>query len=73
VISRQKIVGWIIIVVSTLYLVYFLKTRLFSPGPALEKADWLRFIGSIITLMLGTANVRLAAMREQNRKVGRKN
>ena len=72
-ISRQKIVGWIIIVVSTLYLVYFLKVKLFSPGPPLEKADWLRFIGSIITLMLGTANVRLAAMREQNRKVGRKN
>jgi hypothetical protein len=28
----------------------------------------VRFIGSIVTLMLGTANVRLAAMRERNRK-----
>ena len=72
-ISRQKIVGWIIIAVSTLYLVYFLKAKLFSPGPPLEKADWFRFVGSIITLMLGTANVRLAAMREQNRKIGGRN
>ena len=69
-ISRQKIVGWIIIVVSSLYLIYFIKVKLLSAGPPLEKADWLRFAGSIITLMLGTANVRLAAMREQNRNAG---
>ena len=67
-ISRQKLVGWILIVVSAAYIVYFLKVRLLSSGPALERADWLRFIGSIVTLMLGTANVRLAAMREHKRK-----
>ena len=67
-IGRQKIVGWVLVVVSTLFIVYFLKARLLASGPALEKAEWLRFIGAIVTLMLGTANVRLAAMRERNRK-----
>jgi hypothetical protein len=43
--------------------VYFLRERLFSPGPALEKKEWVQFIGSIVIFMLGTANVRLAAMR----------
>jgi len=66
-ISRQKLTGWVLVVVSTLFIVYFLKVRLLSAGPALEKADWLKFFGSIVTLMLGTANVRLAAMRERNR------
>jgi hypothetical protein len=68
VISRQKLVGWILVIVSALFLVYFIKARLLVAGPPLEKAEWLRLIGSIVTLMLGTANVRLAAMREQSRK-----
>ena len=72
-ISRQKIVGWILVIVSTLFIAYFLKARVLTAGPPLEKAEWLRFIGSVVTLMLGTANVRLATMREQNRKVRRKN
>jgi hypothetical protein len=69
-ISRQKLIGWILVVVSVAYIAYFLKTRMLSPGPVLEKAEWLRLIGSIVTLMLGTANVRLAAMRERRRKAG---
>jgi hypothetical protein len=36
VISRQKIVGWILIVVSVAYIAYFLRVRLFTPGPILE-------------------------------------
>jgi hypothetical protein len=67
-ISRQKIVGWVLIVVSALFIAYFLKVRLLSTGPALERADWVRFIGSIVTLMIGTANVRIAAMRERKSK-----
>ena len=67
-ISRQKLVGWILIVVSAAYIVYFLRVRLFSPGPILEKKEWVQFIGSIVILMLGTINVRLAAMRERRRK-----
>jgi len=64
VISRQKIVGWILIVVS----VYFLRVRLFTPGPILEKKEWVQFIGSIVVLMLGTINVRMAAMRQRRRE-----
>jgi hypothetical protein len=68
VISRQKLVGWILIVVSAAYILYFLKVRLFAPGPLVEKKEWVQFIGSIVILMLGTMNVRLAAMRERRRK-----
>jgi hypothetical protein len=67
-ISRQKLVGWILIVVSVAYIAYFLRVRLFAPGPILEKKEWVQFIGSIVVLMLGTINVRLAAMRERRRK-----
>jgi hypothetical protein len=68
VISRQKLVGWILIIVSVAYIAYFLRVRLFSPGPILEKKEWVQFIGSIVILMLGTMNVRLAAMRERKRQ-----
>jgi hypothetical protein len=67
VISRQKIVGWILIAVSAAYIAYFLRVRLFTPGPILENKEWVQFVGSIVTLMLGTINVRMAAMREQRR------
>ena len=67
-ISRQKIVGWILIVVSVAYIAYFLRVRLFTSGPILEKKEWVQFIGSIVILMLGTINVRMAAMRERRRK-----
>jgi hypothetical protein len=63
VISRQKAVGWTLIVVSSAFIAYFLRERLFSPGPVLEKKEWVQFIGSIVIFMLGTANVRLAAIR----------
>jgi hypothetical protein len=68
VISRQKLVGWILIVLSAAFIVYFLRVRLFSPGPVLEKKEWVHFIGSILILMIGTINVRMAAMRERRYK-----
>jgi hypothetical protein len=68
VISRQKIVGWILIVVSVAYIAYFLRVRLFTPGPILEKREWVQFLGSIVILMLGTINVRMAARRERRRE-----
>ena len=61
--SRQKLVGWILIAVSAAYIVYFLRVRLLEPGPALAKKEWVQVIGSIVVFMLGTINVRLAAMR----------
>ncbi|HET7256110.1 MAG TPA: hypothetical protein VFJ46_20315 [Xanthobacteraceae bacterium] len=67
-ISRQKIVGWALVIVSIAYIAYFLRVRLFAPGPVIEKKEWVQFIGTIVILMLGTINVRLAAMRERRRK-----
>ena len=67
-IGRQKIVGWILIVVSVAYIAYFLRVRLITPGPILEKKEWVQFTGSIVLLILGTINVRMAAMRERRRK-----
>jgi hypothetical protein len=68
VISRQKIVGWVLVIVSVAYIAYFLRVRLFAPGPMIEKKEWVQFIGTFVILMLGTINVRLAAMRERKRK-----
>ena len=65
--DRQKRTGWLLIVVSTVYLVYFLKVRLLTAGLPIERKEWIYFAGMIICLMLGTANVRLAAMREQKK------
>ena len=67
-ISRQKVVGWILIIVSTAFILYFLRVRLLGSGPALEKKEWVQFVGSILILMIGTINVRMAAMRERRRK-----
>jgi len=68
VISRQKVVGWVLVVVAGAYLVYFLKARLLTAGLPIEKKEWLQFAGMLVCLMLGTINVRLAAMREQRKK-----
>jgi hypothetical protein len=68
VIDRQKLVGWILVVVSAAFILWFIKVRILGTGPALEKKEWVQLIGSIVILMLGTMNVRLAARREQRRK-----
>jgi hypothetical protein len=65
--SRQKLIGWVLIIVSVAYISYFLKVRLLGSGPTLEKKEWVQFIGSILTFMLGTINVRMAAMRQRRR------
>ena len=63
--DRQKRTGWLLVAVSTVYLVWFVKVRLFSAGLPIEKREWIYFAGMILILMLGTANIRLAAMRER--------
>jgi hypothetical protein len=68
VILRQKIIGWVLVILSSAYLAYFLKIRVLTPGPLLEKKDWFNLITSIGLLIIGTANVRLAAMREERRR-----
>src|SRR5215470_16518038 len=66
--DRQKIRGCILVAVSTAFIVYFLKVRLLGTGPALERKEWFQFIVSIVVLMIGTMNVRLAAQRSERRK-----
>ena len=66
--DRQKRTGWLLIVVVGGYLVWFLKVRLLSAGLPIERKEWIYFAAMIVILMLGTANVRLAAMREQKQK-----
>jgi hypothetical protein len=68
VIERQKLVGWILIFAGAAYVVYFLKIRLFGTGPVLQTKEWFQFFTSIVVMMIGTANVRLAAIRERKRK-----
>jgi hypothetical protein len=65
--DRQKRTGWLLVAVSTVYLVWFVKVRLFSAGLPIEKREWIYFAGMILILMLGTANIRLAAMRERRK------
>jgi hypothetical protein len=67
--SRQKRVGWTIIIASLCYIAYFLKTRLFAPGAPIEPKEWVYFILMLGGIMLGTINVRMAEMRERNQKI----
>jgi hypothetical protein len=68
--NRQKIVGWILVIVSAAYLAYFLRIRVLGSGPLLSGRDWFNLITAVAVLFVGTANVRLAAMRERNRRSG---
>jgi hypothetical protein len=65
--NRQKRTGWLLIVVAAAYLVWFLKVRLFSAGLPIEKKEWVYFASMIVILMLGTANLRLAMLRERRK------
>ena len=65
--TRQKLIGWILIAMAVAYIAYFLRVRLFEPGPVVEKKEWVQLIGSVVVFMLGTINVRMAAMRARRR------
>jgi len=65
--DRQKRTGWLLVAVSGAYLVYFLKVRLLTAGLPVEKKEWFYVAAMIACLMLGTANLRLAAMRERRK------
>jgi uncharacterized membrane protein len=65
--SRQRLIGWALIAVSVAYIAYFLRVRVLEPGPVVEKKEWVQLIGSIVVFMLGTINVRMAAMRARRR------
>ena len=65
--DRQKRTGWLLVAVATVYLVHFIKTRLFAAGLPIDKREWIYFGGMLLILMLGTANIRMAAMRERRK------
>jgi hypothetical protein len=66
--SRQKRTGWTLVAVSAGYIVWFFKVRLIEAGPPIATKEWLIFAGMSICLMLGTANLRMAAMREDKQR-----
>ena len=67
--TRQKIVGWVLIGASVFYILYVLKARIFAAGPVLSTKEWVYFILSFVGIMLGTINIRMAEMRERNQKL----
>ena len=67
--DRQARTGWLLIIISALYIVWFFKVRLLAEGLPIEKKEWVYFIGMSICLMLGTANVRMASLRAEKRKL----
>jgi hypothetical protein len=66
--NRQKITGWVLVVVSAAYLAYFFRVKVMMPGPLLTGRDWFNLITAVAVLIVGVANVRLAAMRERSRR-----
>ena len=64
-INRQKIVGWALIAVSAAYLVYFWRVRLMTAGAPIAGKEWFNLITCVALMMIGTINVRLAALRER--------
>jgi hypothetical protein len=65
ILNRQKIVGWVLIAVSAVYLAYFWRVRLMASGAPIAAKEWFNIITCVALLMIGTINVRLAARRQR--------
>ena len=63
--ARQGRTGWTLVVVGTVYILYFLKARLFETGPAITGKEWFVGVGMLVLIMLGTINIRMTEMRER--------
>ena len=63
---RQGRTGWTLVVVATVYILYFLKARLFETGPAITGKEWFTCIAMLVLIMLGTINIRMAEMRQRH-------
>jgi hypothetical protein len=63
---RQGRTGWTLVAVATVYILYFLKARLFETGPAITGKEWFTFIAMLVLIMLGTINIRMAEMRQRH-------
>ena len=64
--NRQRVTGWVLVAVSAVYLAYFFRIKVMTPGPLLTRNDWFNLITAIAVLIIGIINVRLAARRDQN-------
>jgi len=62
---RQGRTGWTLVAVATVYILYFLKARLFETGPAITGKEWFTVIAMLVLIMLGTINIRMAEMRQR--------
>ena len=67
--SRQRRTGWLILTISVVYILYFLKARLFAGGVPVTTKEWVYFALSFIGIVIGTINIRMADMRERNQQV----
>jgi hypothetical protein len=65
---RQKRTGWTLVTVGVVYILYFLKVRLFAAGAEIANKEWLYVVAMLVLIMLGTINIRMAEMRERNQK-----
>ena len=64
--NRQRVTGWVLVTVSAVYLAYFWRIKVMTPGPLLSAKDWFNVITAVAVLIVGIINVRLAARRDQN-------
>jgi xanthine/uracil/vitamin C permease (AzgA family) len=60
---RQGRTGWTLVTIGTVFVLYFLKARVFETGPPITNREWFTFVGMLVAIMLGTINIRMAEMR----------
>lgn len=61
--TRQGRTGWTLVTVGTVYILWFLKTRLFAAGDPIANKEWFYVVSMIVLIMLGTVNIRMADMK----------
>ena len=66
---RQKRTGWTLVIAALVYILYFLKARLFAAGAEITSKEWFYVVGMLVLIMLGTINIRMAEMKERNQKI----
>ena len=64
-VGRQRISGWALIIFGAVYLLYFVRGRLFETGDPITPMEWISAVVAVAMIMMGTANIRLADMRDR--------
>jgi len=65
---RQKLTVWTLVTVGLVYILYFLKARLFETGPVITNKEWFYFVAMFVLIIIGTINIRMAEMKERNQQ-----